>query len=86
MKRFYMFKDGTQKGSTETREEAIEMIRLWQSRETHPLLRSEFCLGYIGKLHILTPTNGPGLKIYIGGTSIWEKPASLSPKCRGCSV
>lgn len=44
MRRFYMFKDGTQKGSTETKEEAVEMIRLWQSRETHPFLRSEFSI------------------------------------------
>jgi len=28
----------------ETREEAVEMIRLWQSRETHPFLRSEFSM------------------------------------------
>ena len=44
MKRFYVFKDGVQKGSMETREEAVEMIRLWQSRETHPFLRSEFSM------------------------------------------
>ena len=44
MKRFYVFKDGVQKGSMETREEAVEMIRLWQSRETHPCLRSEFSM------------------------------------------
>ncbi|WP_243283813.1 hypothetical protein [Flavonifractor plautii] len=28
----------------ETREEALEMIHLWQSRETHPLLRSQFSI------------------------------------------
>ena len=28
----------------ETREEALEMIRLWQSRETHPFLRSQFSI------------------------------------------
>ena len=44
MKRFYVFKDGVQKGSMETREEAVELIRLWQSRETHPFLRSEFSM------------------------------------------
>ncbi len=42
--RFYMFKDRIQKGSMETREEALEMIHLWQSRETHPLLRSQFSI------------------------------------------
>ena len=44
MHRFYLFKDGVQKGSMETREEALEMIRLWQSRETHPFLRAEFSI------------------------------------------
>ena len=44
MRRFCMFKDGMQKGSMETREEALEMIRLWQSRETHPFLRSQFSI------------------------------------------
>ena len=44
MKRFYVFKDGVHKGSMETREEAVEIIRLWQSRETHPFLRSEFSM------------------------------------------
>lgn len=44
MRRFYMFKDGMQKGSMETREEALEMIRLWQSRETHSFLRSQFSI------------------------------------------
>ena len=44
MRRFYMFKAGMQKGSMETREEALEMIRLWQSRETHPFLRSQFSI------------------------------------------
>ena len=44
MKRFYLFKDGVQKGSMETREDAVEMIRLWQSRETHPFLRAQFSI------------------------------------------
>ena len=44
MRRFYLFKDGVQKGSMETRAEALEMIHLWQSRETHPFLRSQFSI------------------------------------------
>ena len=44
MKRFYVFKDGTQVGSTDTKEEAIFMIRQHQRRETHPLLRAEFSI------------------------------------------
>ncbi len=44
MKRIYVFKDGTQQGSYETREEAIEMIHLYQKRETHPFLRAEFSM------------------------------------------
>ncbi len=44
MKRFYVFKDGTQQGSTATRELAIDMIRQYQKLETHPILRSEFSI------------------------------------------
>lgn len=44
MKRFYVFKDGTQQGSMPTKEEAIELIRQKQKRETHPILRSEFSI------------------------------------------
>lgn len=44
MKRFYVFKDGTQQGSTPTREEAVELIRQRQKRETHPILRSEYSI------------------------------------------
>lgn len=44
MKRFYVFKDGTQQGNMSTREEAIELIRQRQKRETHPILRAEFSI------------------------------------------
>ncbi|WP_300416733.1 hypothetical protein [uncultured Oscillibacter sp.] len=44
MKRFYIFKDGTQIGSTITRELAIDLIRQHQKMETHPILRSEFSM------------------------------------------
>ena len=44
MRRYYIFKDGTQIGSTETRDEAVDMIRRRQKRETHYLLRSEFSI------------------------------------------
>ena len=44
MKRFYVFKDGVQQGSMPTKEEAIELIRQRQKRETHPILRSEFSI------------------------------------------
>ena len=44
MKRFYVFKDGTQQGSTATRELAVDMIRQYQKLETHPILRSEFSI------------------------------------------
>lgn len=44
MKRFYIFKDGTQQGSMPTKEEAIELIRQHQKRETHPILRAEFSI------------------------------------------
>ena len=44
--RYYIFKDCTQIGSTETRDEAIDMIRQGQKRETHYLLKSEFSIFY----------------------------------------
>lgn len=44
MKRFYIFKDGTQKGSAATRELAIDFIRQYQKLETHPFLRSEYSI------------------------------------------
>ena len=44
MKRFYVFKDGTQQGSAATKELAIDMIRQYQKLETHPILRSEFSI------------------------------------------
>lgn len=44
MKRFYVFKDGTQVGSTATKDQAIYMIHQHQALETHPLLRAEFSM------------------------------------------
>ena len=44
MERFYIFKDGTMQGSMPTKEEAIELIRQRQKRETHPILRSEYSI------------------------------------------
>lgn len=44
MNRFYIFKDGTQYGSTATRESAVDLIRQYQEQETHYLLRSEFSI------------------------------------------
>lgn len=46
MKRYYVFKDGTQQGSAVKKEEAIDMIRYQQKRETHPILRPEFSIIY----------------------------------------
>ena len=44
MKRFYIFKDGTQVGSAVEREQALHMIRQYQALETHPLLKAEFSI------------------------------------------
>jgi len=44
MKRFYVFKDGTMQASMSTKEEAIDLIRQRQERETHPILRSEYSI------------------------------------------
>ena len=42
--RFYIFKDGMQQGSTASREAAIDMIRVYQTKEIHPFLRAEFSI------------------------------------------
>lgn len=44
MKRYYVFKDGVQQGSTSTKESAVELIRQYQEKETHPILRSEYSI------------------------------------------
>lgn len=44
MVRYHIFKDGTEIGSTSTRENAIDMIRSYQARETHYMLRAEFSI------------------------------------------
>lgn len=44
MKRFYIFEDGVQQGSTATRENALDMIRQYQKQETHPFLRAQFSM------------------------------------------
>lgn len=44
MRRFYIFKDGMQQGSTATKEGAVDLIRQYQKDETHPILRAEFSI------------------------------------------
>ncbi len=44
MKRFYIFRDGVQQGSTATREQAIELIHQYQKLETHPILKPSFSM------------------------------------------
>lgn len=44
MKRFHVFKDGMIQASTATREAAIDLIREYQKKETHPILRANFSI------------------------------------------
>lgn len=44
MKRVYIFKDGVLQGSTATRESAVDLIRQYQARETHPILKAQFSI------------------------------------------
>ena len=44
MKRFHVFKDGTQQGSAATRERAVDLIRQYQKLETHPFLKAQFSI------------------------------------------
>ncbi len=42
MKRFYVFMDGKQIGSTDTRRHALMIIRYMQRNLWHPVVRGEF--------------------------------------------
>lgn len=42
MERYYIFKDGQMMGIAATEEAVLDMIRTYQAKETHPLLRAEF--------------------------------------------
>lgn len=42
--RFYIFKDGTMEASTADRESALDLIQLYQAKETHPMLRANFSI------------------------------------------
>jgi len=44
MERYHVFKDGTNFGAASTREDAIDLIRTHQKRETHPFLRANFSI------------------------------------------
>lgn len=44
MKRFYVFKDGMQQGSTTTRESAVDLIRQYQKQEMSQLFWAEFSI------------------------------------------
>lgn len=44
MERYYVFKDGIQQGSAATKENAIDMIRVYQAEETQPFLKAEFSI------------------------------------------
>ena len=44
MERYHIIKDGKIEANTATREQAIDLINLYQARETHPLLKAEFSI------------------------------------------
>ena len=44
MTRYHIIKDGKISASTATREAAIDLIRAYQAKETHPLLRASFSI------------------------------------------
>lgn len=46
MKRYHIIKDGKIEASTATRESAIDMIRSYQEKETHYLLKANFSIIY----------------------------------------
>lgn len=44
MTRYYVLKDGKIEADCATRENAIELIRLYQEKETHYLLKANFSI------------------------------------------
>lgn len=56
MKRYYIFRESQQIAATATREEAVSLIRMYQQRETHYLLRAEFSIIYGTEEFVSYPT------------------------------
>ncbi len=46
MQRYWVLRDDQIIGATSTHEEAVEMIRAYQARETHYMLRANFAIIY----------------------------------------
>ena len=44
MTKYHIIKDGKINASTATKEASIDLIRAYQARETHPLLRANFSI------------------------------------------
>lgn len=44
MRYYYVIKDGTIQARTSSKEDAINMIRVYQKAETHPFLKAEFAI------------------------------------------
>lgn len=44
MTRYYIFKDGMLQADTANRESAIDLIRVYQTKETHQWLKAEFSI------------------------------------------
>lgn len=42
MEKYYIIKDGKIEASTSTKESAVDLIRSYQKRETHPILKAQF--------------------------------------------
>ena len=46
MKRYFVIKDGNIQASTATKESALDLVRAYQQRETHPFLKANFSIVY----------------------------------------
>ena len=44
MERYHIIKDGKIEANTATREQAIDIIRVYQKKETHPFLKAQFSI------------------------------------------
>lgn len=46
MNKYYVLKDGKVEATTATKEGAIDLVRAYQKRETHPILKANFSIIY----------------------------------------
>lgn len=87
LKRFYIYRDGIQLGSTVSRESAVDLIHQYQAYETHPILRAQFSPDLGGTFPAHQDPSGAGERLAVpcGPTAaqrqqqLWKLPTGQPP-------